>query len=118
MYFTPTEVLNDMDKSFKTLGPGEVISNKLTLAIQAVSNKRHYISSISLTGTAGTGGNEKLSITKGEQIAWEESFTIGQDKIRQFQAIPIVSNFNEPITLEISATNLTAGKLYVVYYTK
>lgn len=118
MYFTPTEVLNDMDKSFKTLGPGEVISNKLTLAIQAVSNKRHYIGSIVLTDTAGTGENEKLIIKKGTTTIWEESFTIGQDKVRQFQVVPLVGGFGESVIIEVSATNLTAGKLYVIYYTK
>lgn len=118
MYFTPTEVLNDMDKTFGVLGPGTVATNKITLTLPGETNKRHYIGSIVLTDTAGTGGNEKLIIKKGTTTIWEESFVVGQDKVRQFQAVPLVGGFGESVIIEVSATNLTAGKLYVIYYTK
>lgn len=118
MYFTPTEVLNNMDKTFGVLGPGTVAANKITLTLPAVANKRHYIGSIVLTDTAGAGGNEKLIIKKGTTTIWEESFAVGQDKVRQFQVVPLVGGFGESVIIEVSATNLTAGKLYVIYYTK
>lgn len=115
---TPTEVLNDRDKTFGCAGPGTISSNKITLTIQGVAGKRHYIGSIVLTGTAGTGGNPVLAIKKGATTVWEESFTVGSDKIREFQAVPLVGEAGQEITVEASATDLTAGKLYVVYYTK
>lgn len=116
--FSAVEVLNDRDKTFGTAGPGTLAGNVLTLTIAGVANKKHYIGSIVLTGTAGTGGAESFKIKKGTTVVWEETFTIGTDKIRQYQAVPLVGNNGEDITIEASATNLTAGKLYVVYYIK
>ena len=115
---TPTEILNDIDKTFGAAGPGTLASNVLTLTINGVADKRHYIGSIVLTGTAGTGGAESFKIKKGTTIAWEEAFVIGQDKVRQFFGVPFVGNTGESVTVEVSATNLTAGKVYVVHYTK
>lgn len=117
-YFTPTEVLNDIDKIFGVAGPGTVSSNKVTLTIPGVAGKRHYIGSIVLTGTAGSGGSEAFVIKKGTTEVWREAFTIGQDKVRQFLGVPLVGNVGEDIVIEASATNLTDGKIYVVYYTK
>jgi hypothetical protein len=116
--FTIEEVLNDFDKTFDVGSDTTVETNKLSVVIPAVSGKRHYIGSIVLTGTAGTGGAESLVIKKGSTTKWEESFTVGQDKVRQFQGVPFVGNEGEAVTIEASATNLTAGKMYVVYYTK
>jgi hypothetical protein len=115
---TPTEILNDRDKTFGVAKDETVASNALSVEIAAVAGKRHYIGSIVLTGTAGTGGAEALKIKKGATVVWQEAFTVGADKVRQFQAVPLVGNPGETVTVEASATNLTAGKLYVVYYTK
>lgn len=117
-YFTPTEVLNDIDKTFGVAKAESAVSNKITVEIAAVADKKHYIGSIVLTGTTGTGGAEALVIKKGTVTVWSESFTIGTDKVRQFQAVPLVGNEGEAVTVEASATNLTGGKLFVVYYTK
>lgn len=115
---TPTEVLNDVDKDFNAAGPGTLQTNVLQLVIAGVSNKRIYLGSVVLTGTAGTGANESFRIKKGETIIWEETFVIDVDKVRQFQAVPLVGNEGESITIEASADNLTAGKIYAVYYIK
>lgn len=115
---TPTEVLNDRDKTFGVAKDETAASNVLAVEIAAVAGKRHYIGSIVLTGTAGTGGAEALKIKKDSTVVWQEAFTVGADKVRQFQAVPLVGNPGETVTVEASATNLTAGKLYVVYYTK
>jgi len=117
-YFTPTEVLNDVDKTFGVGKAESATGNKITVEIPAVADKKHYIGSIVLTGTTGTGGAEALVIKKGSTTVWQETFAIGTDKVRQFQAVPLVGNEGEAVTVEASATNLTAGKLYVVYYTK
>ncbi len=115
---TPTEVLNDRDKTFACAGPGSLASNKITVTLDAVAGKRHYIGSIVLTGTAGNGGNPVLAIKKGTTTVWEETFVVGSDKVREFQAVPFVGDFGQTITVEASADDLTGGKLYVVYYTK
>lgn len=116
--FTPTEVLNDIDKTFGVGKTETVTTNKITVTIAAVTDKKHYIGSIVLTGTAGGGAAEALVIKKGATAYWNETFTIGADKVRQFQAVPFVGNEGEAVVVEASATELTAGKLYVVYYTK
>jgi len=116
--FTPTEVLNHMDRQFNVAKAVTVTDNSIKVEINGVEDKKHYIGSIALVGTAGTGGAESLVIKKGTDTAWEESFTVGEDKVRQFQAVPFVGNEGESVTVEASATDLTAGKLYVVYYTK
>ncbi len=112
------EVINDMDKDFGAASDTTVAANALSIEIAAVSGKRHYIGSIVLTGTAGTGAAEALTVKFGSTTVWTETFTIGTDKVRQFQAVPLVGNQGEAVTVSASATNLTAGKLYVVYYTK
>ncbi len=117
-YYTPTEVLNDIDKTFGVVKAETPINNKLTVSINGVDNKKHYIGSIVLTGTTGTGGNTALVIKMGSTVVWTETFTVGTDKVRQFQAVPLVGNKGEAVTVEVSANDLAAGKLYVVYYTK
>jgi|GEM_PF-3265837 len=116
--FTPTEVLNNVDKMFGAAKTEAPTTNKITVTIAAVTGKKHYIGSIVLTGTTGGGGAEAFVIKKGTTTAWTESFTVGTDKVRQFQAVPFVGNEGEAVSVEVSATNLTAGKVYVVYYTK
>lgn len=116
--FSETEVYNDLDKFFKIAGPGQVVNNKLTISIPAAKDRRHYIGTVVVTGTAGTGGNENFKIKQGYETVWEESFVIGQDKSRQFPFIPLTGNIGESVTFEISATDLTAGKVYIAYYTK
>jgi len=116
--FTTEEVLNDVDKTFGVAKTEAATTNKITVTIAAVPGKRHYIGSIVLTGTVGGGGAEAFVIKKGSTTAWTESFTVGTDKVRQFQAVPFVGNVGEAVTVEVSATALAAGKVYVVYYTK
>lgn len=117
-YANLREYINDKDKTFGTASDTTAASNELSVEIAAVDGKKHYIGSIVLTGTTGGGGAESLVIKKGSTTAWEESFTVGTDTVRQFQAVPFVGNEGEAVTVEASATELTAGKLYVVYYTK
>ncbi len=115
--YSATEVLNDIDKTFGNAS-ASASSNKVTCEIAAVSGKKHYIGSIVLTGTAGTGAAEALTIKKGSTVVWQEAFTVGIDKVREFQKVPLVGNEGEAVTVEASATNLTAGKIFVVYYTR
>ena len=117
MLYEIEEVLNDTDKEFgaATASAG---SNKITVTLAAVDGKRHYIGSIILTGTIGTGGSPVLTIKKGSTTVWSEAFAVGTDTVRQFQAIPLVGNGGEAVTIEATATNLTAGKIFVIYYTR
>ena len=116
--FTPTEVLNDVDKTFGVGSSSTVVANVITVTIAAVTGKRHYLGSIVLTGTTGAGGAEALTINDGATTVWTETFTVGTDKVRQFDAVPLVGTSGNAVTITASATALTAGKLYVVYYTK
>ena len=117
-YLTPTEVLNDLDKTFGAASSSTVVSNVVTVTLTAVEKKKHYIGSIGLVGTAGVGGAEALQIKKGSTVVWDEPFTVGAPLIRQFQAVHLVGNEGEAVTVTASATALTAAKLYVIYYTK
>ncbi len=117
-FYTETECANDMDKTFGVASDTSITANALSVTIAAVTGKKHYIGSIVLTGTTGTGAAEALIIQKGSTTVWTEAFTVGTDLVRQFQAVPLVGNEGEAMTVQASATNLTAGKLYVVYYTK
>ncbi len=112
------EVANDMDKTFGVGSDATVASNKLSVTIAGVAGKRHYLGSVCLTGTAGSGSAEALVIKDGATEKWSEAFTVGTDKVRQFQAVPLVTSPGANLVIEASATNLTAGKLYAVYYTK
>ena len=116
--YAAEEVLNDIDKTFGVASVALPTSNKITCTIAAVAGKRHYIGSIILTGTTGTGGVPALTIKNGTTTVWSESFTVGTDTVRQFQAIPLVGSEGAAITVEAAATNLTAGKIFVVYYTR
>ena len=117
-YLTPTEVLNDLDKTFGTAGSSTVAGNTVTVILTAVEKKKHYIGSIGLVGTAGAGGAEALQIKKGSTVVWDEPFTVGAPLVRQFQAVPLVGNEGEAVSVVASATSLTAAKLHVIYYTK
>ena len=116
--YSQWEVANDKDKIFGVGATTSPTTNTITVTLDAVSGKRHYIGSIVLTGTAGTGAAEALVIKKGTVTSWSEAFTVGTDTVRQFSAVPFVGNQGEAVSVVASATNLTAGKLYVVYYTK
>lgn len=118
MIYSATEVLNNIDKKFGYASAVTATSNKVTCTIAAVSDKRHFIGSIILTGTAGTGGSPTLTIKDGSNTVWSETFTVGTDLVRQFQAVPLVGSEDAAVTIEASATNLTAGKIFVVYYTR
>jgi hypothetical protein len=115
--YSVTEILNDIDKTFGN-ATATAGTNKITVTIAAVTGKRHYIGSIVLTGTTGTGGAEALTIKDGITTVWSEAFTVGTDLVRQFQAIPLVGTEGKAVTIEASATSLTAGKIFVVYYTR
>jgi hypothetical protein len=112
------EVANDLDKDFFAESDATIASNALSVTIAGVSGKKHYLGSIVLTGTTGTGAAEALTIKNGATTVWTEAFTVGTDKVRQFQAVPLVITEGNDLVVEASATNLTAGKLYVVGYTK
>ncbi len=116
--YTQWEVANNRDKVFGVASTTSTTTNSITVTIAAVSGKKHYIGSIVLTGTTGSGGAESLKINKGSTTSWDEKFTVGTDTVRQFQAVPFVGNQGEAVSVVASATELTAGKLYVVYYTK
>lgn len=117
-YFTPTEVLNDIDKTFSIAKVETAVSNKITLVINAVERRKCYLGSIALVDTSGTGGNEALTIKFGNDIVWKEKFTVGSDKIIHFPCIPLVSRENTTVTIEAVADNLISGKIFVVYYFK
>lgn len=117
MYNTE-EVLNNVDKTFGYLSATSASANKVTCIIPAITGKRHFVGSIILTGTAGSGGAPTLTIKDGSTTIWSEAFTIGTDTVRQFQAVPLVGTEGKAVTIEASATNLTAGKIFVVYYTR
>ena len=117
-YLTPTEVLNDLDKTFGAASTLVPVAHVITVSIPVVSGKKHYIGSIILTGTAGAGAAEAFQIKKGDAVVWQESFVVGTDLVRQFQAVPLVGNEGEAVSVVASATELTAGKLFVIYYTK
>ena len=93
-------------------------SNKITVTIAAVTGKKHYIGHIVLTGTTGTGAAEAFVIKDDTTTKWSEAFTVGTDKVRSFGDIPFVGTAGKAVTVEVSATNLTAGSLFVLYYTK
>jgi hypothetical protein len=115
--YSVQEYVRDKDKTFGHAA-ADAADNAITVTIAAVEDKKHYLGSVLLTATAGDGGSETLVIKHGTTTVWSEVFTVGTDLIRQFQAVPLVSDENEVVTVEASATALTAGKLFVVYYTK
>ena len=112
--------LNVETDSEKTFGNATATagSNKITVTIAAVAGKRHYVGHIVLTGTAGTGAAEALVIKDDTTTKWSEAFTVGTDTVRNFGDIPFVGTAGKAVTVEVSATNLTAGSLFVLYYTK
>ncbi len=112
------EILNETHRTYGKASATTASSNKVTCTIAAVAGKCHRIGSIILTGTAGSGAAEALTIKDGTTTVWSEAFTVGTDVVRQFQAIPLVGTEGAAITIEASATNLTAGKIFVVYCTQ
>jgi hypothetical protein len=116
--YNEREVANDLDKTFFAESDATITSNALSVTITGVAGKKHYLGSIVLTGTTGTGAAEALTIKDGATTVWTETFTVGTDKVRQFQAVPLVTSTGSDLVVTASATNLTGGKLFVVGYTK
>ena len=116
--YSAHEVLSDLDKTFgigKTLTP---TTNAVTVTLAAVAGKRHYVVRVSLMGTAGSGSAESLSLTGGADT-YAESFVVGTDKVIELPyPACYVGAENTAVVVSASATNLTAGKVYVMYFTR
>ena len=117
-YFTPADIANEVHLARATARTLTATSNKVTVTVAAVANKVHRLGSAVLVDTTGTGAAEALVVKDGTTTVWEESFTVGTEKVRQFQAIPLEITEGNALVVEASATNLTGGKLYVVYETR
>ena len=116
-YFVPSDIANERHLARATASTLTATTNKITVTIAGVANKVHRLGSVVLVDTTGTGAAEALVVKNGATTVWQESFTVGTEKVRQFQAIPLEATEGNALVVEASATNLTAGKLYVIYET-
>jgi hypothetical protein len=117
-YATPADIANERHLARDCASTLTATANAITVTIAAVADKVHRLGSVVLVGTTGTGAAEALVIKDGATTVWEEPFTVGTALARQFQAIPLEATEGNALVVQASATNLTAGKLYVVYETK
>ncbi len=113
------DILNENHITYGKASDTSIASNALSIAITApAAGYRIFLGSIVLTGTTGGGGAEALTIKDGSTTVWTETFTVGTDKVRQFDAVPLVGTEATAMTISASATALTAGGLYVLYLVK
>lgn len=116
-YFSATDILNERHISRKTASTLTPTTNAITVTVAGVAGKVHRLGRIVLLGTAGTGAAESIIIVDGITTVWPETFVVGTEKIISFGQMPLEMTEGNTLTVTVSATNLTAGKLYVQYET-
>ena len=112
------EVLGHRDRTPISQQSSTIASHSITITLAAVTGKKHYIHQITLVGTAGGGGAEAIVIKKGTTDSYTDTFTVGTRFSQPFYGDGWVGNEGEAVSIVASATNLTAGKLSVVGFTK
>lgn len=117
--YAPSDIVNENHITYGHASDATIASNALSVTLTApATGLRHFLGAIILTGTTGGGGAEALVITDGSTEIWRETFTVGTDKKITFDVVPLVGTEATAMTITASATELTAGKLYVNYLTK
>uniref|UniRef100_A0A6M3IFC8 Uncharacterized protein n=1 Tax=viral metagenome TaxID=1070528 RepID=A0A6M3IFC8_9ZZZZ len=112
--FSLEEVAAFRDRTHISEQASTIVNHSVTITLAASVGRKHYISQITLVGTAGTGAAESIVIKKGTTDSYSDTFTVGTRFSQPFYGDGWVGNEGEAVSIVASATNLTAAKLSVV----